>query len=214
MSLSLADFRGTNNASLTTPWKPDPINEDEKVKSGERSPDSAKLKGVLWPGMNVFDSATPEMKRMRNQRKDGSILEQMLATSIEIEPAEISYHANGEFRASRDIFGPLSTENTPVGTEVVYSFHSQHILTPNRNHHQRSGKFARTLLSLRSPPMFLGRELHEERRPLHWEVRQNVLHQCNPSRQYSFVHHQPSILWRLVLVIDSLQPQRKMRNSG
>ena len=53
---------------------------------------------------------------MRNQKKDGAILEQMLATSMGVEPAEISYHANGEFRASRDIFGPLSTENSPVCT--------------------------------------------------------------------------------------------------
>jgi hypothetical protein len=64
--------------------------------------------------MDLFDSATPELKRMRNQKKDGSILEQMMATSKEVEPAEISYHPNGEFRASRDIFGPLSTENSPV----------------------------------------------------------------------------------------------------
>jgi hypothetical protein len=69
--------------------------------------------------MDLFDSATPEMKRMRNQKKDGAILEQMLATSMGTEPAEISYHANGEFRASRDIFGPLSTENSPVSTLPV-----------------------------------------------------------------------------------------------
>jgi hypothetical protein len=65
--------------------------------------------------MDLFDSATPEMKRMRNQKKDGTILEQMLATARDTEPAEISYHPNGDFRASRDIFGPLSTENSPVG---------------------------------------------------------------------------------------------------
>ena len=118
MSLSLAEFRWTNNASLITPRKPDQMDKDEKAKIGEKSSDSAKLKGIVWPGMDLFDSATPEMVRMRNQKKDGSILEQMIATSIEIEPAEISYHANGEFRSSRDIFGPLSTENTPVRTEL------------------------------------------------------------------------------------------------
>lgn len=64
--------------------------------------------------MNLFDSATPEMKRMRNQRKDGSVLEQMIATSNVVEPVEFVYHADGELRNTRDIFGPLSIENSPV----------------------------------------------------------------------------------------------------
>lgn len=86
--------------------------EDEN--SSKKLPDSAKLKGVFWPGMNLFDSATLEMKRMRNQRKDGSILQQMMASSAEVEPTEVSYNPDGEFRNSRNIFGPLSTENSPV----------------------------------------------------------------------------------------------------
>jgi hypothetical protein len=64
--------------------------------------------------MDLFDSATPEMKRMRNQRKDSSVLEQMIATSTGVEPTEVVYHPNGEISHSRDIFGPLSTENSPV----------------------------------------------------------------------------------------------------
>jgi len=64
--------------------------------------------------MDLFDSATPEMKRLRNQKKNGAVLEQLIATSIDVEPSEISYFANGEFRGARDIFGPLSVENSPV----------------------------------------------------------------------------------------------------
>jgi hypothetical protein len=64
--------------------------------------------------MDLFDSATAEMKRMRNQRKDGSILEQMIATSTVVEPLEYSYHPDGQFRYARDIFGPPSTETSPV----------------------------------------------------------------------------------------------------
>jgi hypothetical protein len=105
---------------LTTPWKPDPEDGDKDTgeKFGEKSSDSAKLKGVIYPGMDLFDSATPEMKRKRNQKKDGTILEGMLATARDTEPAEISYHPNGDFRASRDIFGPLSTENSPVFASI------------------------------------------------------------------------------------------------
>lgn len=106
----------TDMFSLTTPWKPTATGDDEEdnKKAGEKLSDSAKLKGVLWPGMDLFDAATPLMKKQRNQKKDGGIMETMIATSLGVEPAEISYHANGEFRASRDIFGPLSTENSPT----------------------------------------------------------------------------------------------------
>ncbi|KUJ22658.1 uncharacterized protein LY89DRAFT_693957 [Mollisia scopiformis] len=102
--------------NLATPWKPDPEDEDDESdkKSGEKLTDSAKLKGVLWPGMDLFDSATPDMKRLRNQKKDNTVIQGMIATSRAVEPAEISYHANGEFRASRYIFGPLSNENSPT----------------------------------------------------------------------------------------------------
>jgi hypothetical protein len=89
--------------------------------------------------MTVFDAATPEGKRMRNQRKDSKVLRDMIATSKVVEPAEISYHANGEFRGSRDIFGPLSTENSPVSTSLQLWLM---ILTSNRSslsvQHQRS----------------------------------------------------------------------------
>ncbi|PQE12631.1 Terpenoid cyclases prenyltransferase alpha-alpha toroid protein [Rutstroemia sp. NJR-2017a BBW] len=95
---------------LMTPFKPE--GTDDVVE--EKLSDSTKLKGVLWPGMDLFDSATAEMKRMRNQRKDGSILESMIAASADVEPTEVSYHADGAFRTARNIFGPLSTETSPV----------------------------------------------------------------------------------------------------
>lgn len=91
------------------------MQDDGETNIEEKLTDSAnKLKGVLWPGMDIFDSATPEMKRMRNQRKDSNVIEVMKATSAGVEPAEISYHANGEFRGSRDIFGSLSPIPSPV----------------------------------------------------------------------------------------------------
>lgn len=95
---------------------PDPEDSEytEKKKTGEKLTDSAKLKGIIWPGMDLFDSATPEMKRMRNQRKDDTVFKDMMATSRGTVPDEVSYHANGDFRASRDIFGPLSAESSPV----------------------------------------------------------------------------------------------------
>jgi hypothetical protein len=75
--------------------------------------DNSKLKGVYWPGMDLFDSATAEMKRMRNQRKDGSILAQMKTTSREVEPNEIIYNTQGELQRIRDIYDS-SVEESPV----------------------------------------------------------------------------------------------------
>ncbi|TGO49779.1 hypothetical protein BCON_0200g00080 [Botryotinia convoluta] len=99
----------SDTTNLTTPLK-----EEADAEITEKLSDSAKLKGVFWPGMDLFDSATAEMKRMRNQRKDGSILELMMAASVEVQPTEVSYHPDGAFRTSRHIFGPLSTETSPI----------------------------------------------------------------------------------------------------
>lgn len=63
--------------------------------------------------MNLFDSATAEMKRMRNQKKDGTALQQMKRSSAEIEPTEWIFNADGEFCRARDIFDE-SAESSPV----------------------------------------------------------------------------------------------------
>ena len=81
-----------------------------------------KLKGVHWPGMDLFDSATPQMKRMRNQRKDTSVLEQMMATSADVTADEIVYNLDGTVSHIRDIFGPLSCETSPVSVIIIPAF--------------------------------------------------------------------------------------------
>ncbi|KAG0650630.1 Geranylgeranyl transferase type II subunit beta [Hyphodiscus hymeniophilus] len=112
------------DSKSATPWRPTESDENGEADTYEPkgkkkvekkvSSESTILKGVLWPGMDLFDSATPEMKRMRNQRKDESVLEQMMASSNDVEPNEIVYHLNGDVHHIRDIFGPLSTENSPT----------------------------------------------------------------------------------------------------
>ncbi|KAI9843185.1 MAG: hypothetical protein M1837_006547 [Sclerophora amabilis] len=67
----------------------------------------AQLKGVFWPGMNIFDSATADMKRKRNQRKDGSLLAQMEYSSTKVAPTEVVFGPNGTFRRERRISGLL-----------------------------------------------------------------------------------------------------------
>ncbi|KAJ2897876.1 hypothetical protein MKZ38_004335 [Zalerion maritima] len=45
-----------------------------------------KLKGAVWPGMGLFDSATQEQKRKRNQRKGPQVLATMKRYSEMVQP--------------------------------------------------------------------------------------------------------------------------------
>ena len=82
--------------------------------------DANKLKGILWPGMNMFDAATPEMRRKRNQKKATSVVEQLEALSRDIEATELVFSPSGVLRKARHISGfpdpdssPLKGEETP-----------------------------------------------------------------------------------------------------
>lgn len=75
---------------------------------------ASKLKGVIWPGMDLFDSATPDQKRKRNQRKDGSVLENMKMTSQAVTPTECIWGTDGEYQRSRDIYASPSIDGSPL----------------------------------------------------------------------------------------------------
>jgi len=82
---------------------------------GVRDPDmdgeGTKLKGVFWPGMDIFDSATPEMKRKRNQKKDGSVLEQMMINSAEVEATELVFTPEGKLKKQQRITGMVESSS-------------------------------------------------------------------------------------------------------
>jgi len=81
------------------------------------SPENSKLKGVLWPGMNLFDAATDEMRRQRNQKKDGSTLRQMEITSKSVQPREVVYSEDWTPMKQREITG-LADEDSPLEGEA------------------------------------------------------------------------------------------------
>lgn len=70
------------------------------------------LKGVKWPGMSIFDSASLEAQRLRNQKKDGSILEQMEHNSGVVEQMERIYWPDGSLKQERLITG--NVESSPM----------------------------------------------------------------------------------------------------
>ncbi|KAK3329756.1 hypothetical protein B0H66DRAFT_610810 [Apodospora peruviana] len=75
--------------------------------------ESSKLKGVRYPGMGLFDSANETQKRMRNQRKDESVLRLMEQTSCGIEPTECIWTEDGELQRRRDIYATPSVVGSP-----------------------------------------------------------------------------------------------------
>ena len=72
---------------------------------------SPVLKGVKWPGMSLFDSASLDAQRRRNQKKDGSIVEQMRNDSAAVEQIERIYWPDGSLKKERLITG--NVESSP-----------------------------------------------------------------------------------------------------
>ncbi|KAI5304128.1 hypothetical protein KEM56_006820 [Ascosphaera pollenicola] len=100
----------------------DPFIDDSSYAGsvfGEEELKQVKLKGILWPGMDIFDSATEQMRKKRNQKKDDSVLRRMEITSKTIEPTEQVFSPHGTLQVERvitgnpDDYSPIKGE-TPV----------------------------------------------------------------------------------------------------
>lgn len=110
---------------LSTPFIYDPFVDDndsfeyqnDNEMDKERADEIARLKGVLWPGMDIFDSATEQMKRKRNQKKDESILKLMEKTSMGVEPTELVFSPTGILRKQRVISGNVE-DSSPLKGET------------------------------------------------------------------------------------------------
>jgi hypothetical protein len=67
--------------------------------------------------MDIFDSATEQMRRKRNQKKDGTILKQMERTSENIQPTELVFSPGGTLRKERRISGMVE-DSSPIKGET------------------------------------------------------------------------------------------------
>ena len=76
-----------------------------------------ELKGIKWPGMSLFDSADTDAQRLRNQKKDDSVVGYMEINSASIRPTEVIYWPGGKLKKSREITGDVASssldERTP-----------------------------------------------------------------------------------------------------
>ena len=89
--------------------------ESRPVADEADSNQSPKLKGICWPGMDIFDSASPDAQRQRNQKKNDSILKQMELNSMVVEPLEQIYWPEGTLKKERIITGMV--ESSPLKEE-------------------------------------------------------------------------------------------------
>ena len=96
--------------------------EEDELEYDDGQGDNTKLKGVYWDGMGIFDSATPDMRRKRNQKKAYSVIQSLMATSEVVEATEMVFDSDGELQRERDITGnpneddgmtPLKGEESP-----------------------------------------------------------------------------------------------------
>ncbi|KAF1838645.1 hypothetical protein BDW02DRAFT_488541 [Decorospora gaudefroyi] len=94
--------------------------EDEPIEVADPMAvsESTKLKGVYWPGMDIFDSATPEMRRKRNQKKDSSVVEQLELNSQEVEATELIFTPLGSFKRQRRISCSESDDDDEVDIKL------------------------------------------------------------------------------------------------
>ncbi|KAF9879731.1 hypothetical protein CkaCkLH20_02542 [Colletotrichum karsti] len=75
--------------------------------------EAMRLKGIVWPGMSLFDAATPEQRKKRNQRKDASVIQQMKLDSQAVTSVELVANLTLEVERTRDVYDAPSVEGTP-----------------------------------------------------------------------------------------------------
>lgn len=120
-------------------------------------PRTPELKGIYYPGMSLFDSASPDAQRKRNQRKDESLIAQIEQESLEVECNEYIYWPDGALKMCRFITGDVQSsplkEDTPPPP------------LPPKARRGRKPKGAVASTTKRKPRKSRGSEIPEEERP-------------------------------------------------
>ncbi|KAI0515215.1 hypothetical protein F5B22DRAFT_656161 [Xylaria bambusicola] len=77
------------------------------------------LKGVVYPGMAGFDSATEKDRRMRNQKKDPAVLLKLEANSQLVTRAEEVLDTNLDHQRTRDVYDEPSIDGSEDENDVA-----------------------------------------------------------------------------------------------
>ena len=115
------------------------------------------LKGVKWPGMSLFDSASLEAQRRRNQKKDESIVEQMEFNSVAVEQIERIYWPDGALKKERLITGNVESSPSrsptppPAPSKRQRTKGNKSVLTDLSTNHPKLGRKPRQRKSIGVP---------------------------------------------------------------
>ncbi|CRG91249.1 protein geranylgeranyltransferase type II [Talaromyces islandicus] len=118
VSMLKKGHRASKSAILPvpTPLPCIPSQADSKSTAVEPKTDEmTRLKGIQWPGMDLFDAATEPMKRQRNQKKDERTFKAMEEASTATEPNEMVFSPSGTLRREREITGYVEDDDPLPG---------------------------------------------------------------------------------------------------
>ena len=88
-----------------------PTSNNQASKEESTTVQSPVLRGVKWPGMSIFDSASLDAQRLRNQKKDDKVVEYMEHNASMVEQLERIYWPDGSLKMERLITG--NVESSP-----------------------------------------------------------------------------------------------------
>ena len=112
-------YRRWPSGTETTGSAPTSELPSEITEFADEEDEANKLKGVRYPGMGLFDSASEQQKKKRNQRKVDSVVKQIEQASSGIEPTEFVWSEDGKFQRTRDIYASPSVEGSPVSLHII-----------------------------------------------------------------------------------------------
>lgn len=100
-----------------SPHAPEFLIKEPIVDGRDGKSNTPRLKGAVWPGMNIFDAATPDMQRMRNQKKHESVLQNMMLTSESIQQDELIWDDKMvEITRTRNVYDSPSVDGSFVSS--------------------------------------------------------------------------------------------------
>ncbi|KAI0540011.1 hypothetical protein GGR58DRAFT_523510 [Xylaria digitata] len=79
------------------------------------------LKGVVYPGMAGFDSATEKDRRMRNQKKDPAVLLKLEANSQQVTRTEEVLDINLDYQRTRDVYDDPSIDGSGDENDTAFT---------------------------------------------------------------------------------------------
>jgi len=104
----VAPFAPMHARSMSTSTSNLGNDEDDEVYC-----EATRLKGILWPGMDLFDTATDDMKRKRNQKKASFVAVRLEHKSLDVDPTEMIWRSLGVLYKARPITGKVDFDSSP-----------------------------------------------------------------------------------------------------